>query len=313
MSFTDHDALLKAVSRSFYLSMRFLPPEMREPVSLGYLLARFTDTVADAPGLPDAERLSVLDSVRIGIQKGRLQTKLDLSAFRGALSHEGERHLLGKSDDLFEWYAGIDDSLKDHLSEVILTIVHGQCWDINSFQNEVIAPCQSGEDTLRYAYWVAGCVGEFWTKVGFSTMGKRFSEPENAAAMLVRGRKLGQGLQLINILRDLHEDLPEGRLYLPREEVLAAGWNGDGVPSAGFIEPVYEQWLGTCVEFLEEAEPYLSKVNDASARFCTRLPMLLARATAGEMAAAGFDRVVSEKVKVPRSTVWKAMGRAIFF
>lgn len=32
--------LLSAVSRSFYLSMRFLPREMRPGVAVGYLLAR---------------------------------------------------------------------------------------------------------------------------------------------------------------------------------------------------------------------------------------------------------------------------------
>ncbi|MBP6602801.1 MAG: squalene/phytoene synthase family protein, partial [Verrucomicrobiales bacterium] len=47
-----HRELLKSVSRSFYLSMRFLPAGMRDPISLGYLLARFSDTIADAPGLP---------------------------------------------------------------------------------------------------------------------------------------------------------------------------------------------------------------------------------------------------------------------
>ncbi len=313
MSLTDHDALLKAVSRSFYLSMRFLPQEMREPISLGYLLARFTDTVADAPGLPHDDRLAVLESVRLGIQKGQLNGELDLSSFQSAISHEGERHLLAESGALFEWYDRIDDSVKDHLSEVILTIIHGQCWDIESFQDGQIAPCRNADDLLRYTYWVAGCVGEFWTKVGFSTMGKRFSEPEHAAAMLVRGRKLGQGLQLINILRDLHEDLPSGRLYLPRDEVIAAGWNGEGTPSSGFIEPVYAQWLETCENLLDEAEPYLSKVNDARARFCTRLPMLLAKDTSQAMSKSGFERVVSQKIKVPRSTVWKAMGRAVFF
>ncbi len=313
MSLPDHDALLKAVSRSFYLSMRFLPQEMREPVSLGYLLARFTDTIADAPGLPDSERLAVLESVRLGIQRGNFQGGVDLSSFQSALTHEGEKHLLARSTELFGWYDRIDDSAKAHLSEVVLTIVHGQTWDIKSFQDGEIAPCRNADDLLRYAYWVAGCVGEFWTKVGFSTMGERFSEPENAAAMLVRGRRLGQGLQLINILRDLHEDLPNGRLYLPREELIATGWNGEGTPASTLIEPVYKKWLGTCQDFLEEADPYLSKVNDARARFCTRLPMLLAKKTAGKMVDAGFDRVVSEKVKVPRSTVWKAMGEAIFF
>jgi Phytoene/squalene synthetase len=38
-------AILRSVSRSFYLSVRLLPAQLREPVALAYLLARATDTV----------------------------------------------------------------------------------------------------------------------------------------------------------------------------------------------------------------------------------------------------------------------------
>ena len=40
--------VLKDVSRSFYLSLRFLPKGFRAPTSVGYLLARASDTIADA-------------------------------------------------------------------------------------------------------------------------------------------------------------------------------------------------------------------------------------------------------------------------
>src|SRR3954463_8552245 len=53
--------LLERVSRSFYLSIRLLPAGLRRPVGLGYLLARASDTLADAPRLAAAERLELLD------------------------------------------------------------------------------------------------------------------------------------------------------------------------------------------------------------------------------------------------------------
>ena len=58
------DHLLSAVSRSFYLSMRFLPREMRSGVAVGYLLARATDTVADAVDMDCRERLALLRILR---------------------------------------------------------------------------------------------------------------------------------------------------------------------------------------------------------------------------------------------------------
>ena len=48
--------MLRSVSRSFYLSLRILPAALREPLSLAYLLARATDTIADTPEPPAALR-----------------------------------------------------------------------------------------------------------------------------------------------------------------------------------------------------------------------------------------------------------------
>ena len=55
---------LKAVSRSFYLSLRVLPHSMRTPVSLAYLLARTADSIADAAECPEGERLALLKQFR---------------------------------------------------------------------------------------------------------------------------------------------------------------------------------------------------------------------------------------------------------
>ena len=35
--------------------------------------------------------------------------------------------------------------------------------------------------------------------------------------MLALGRRFGQGLQMVNILRDLPDDLAQGRCYLPAD------------------------------------------------------------------------------------------------
>src|SRR2546428_6285890 len=60
--------LLRLVSRSFYLSIRFLPAQLREPVALAYLLARATDSVADTTGISGRVRIATLKMVSDGIQ-----------------------------------------------------------------------------------------------------------------------------------------------------------------------------------------------------------------------------------------------------
>jgi len=60
--------ILRSVSRSFYLSIRFLPQQLREPIALAYLLARTTDTVADTTRIPGAVRMEALKMLSDGIQ-----------------------------------------------------------------------------------------------------------------------------------------------------------------------------------------------------------------------------------------------------
>lgn len=304
---SSHLDLLKSVSRSFYLSIRFLPPAMREPVALGYLLARLTDTIADAAALERQNRIDCLGAVRqviLNPEERHADSLPDLSA---AISHEGERELLWRHAELFEWYRETDEKNRSHLYEVILTIIQGQSWDITYFKEGEWTATETGDDLLRYTYWVAGCVGEFWTKVGFTTLGEKFASPDDASSMLVQGRKLGQGLQLINILRDLHEDLPNHRCYLPADELREAGWDGVSLPSIEELAPVFETWLGQCESFLDLTDPYSRKIVNQRAAFCTRLPMSLAQKTAKALRSAGVERVVTEKIKIPRSEVWKSM------
>ena len=52
--------LLKGVSRSFYLSMAWLPPAMRDAVALAYMLARATDSVADTSTAAVQDRADAL-------------------------------------------------------------------------------------------------------------------------------------------------------------------------------------------------------------------------------------------------------------
>src|SRR5437762_12501607 len=57
---TLRGSILARVSRSFYLSIRLLPKKLRDPVSLGYLLARAADTIADITVLQVALRTEKL-------------------------------------------------------------------------------------------------------------------------------------------------------------------------------------------------------------------------------------------------------------
>ena len=306
------DDLLRSVSRSFFLSMRFLPKAMREPISLGYLLARLSDTVADAPELELDERLEILARMRQAIIAGDRALPGNAIPLPQTHSHEGEKHLVAHADDIFGLLGEIDDDNRSHLEEVILTIIHGQSQDLISFPPGKLTALPSGDDLLRYTYWVAGSVGQFWTKVGYTNLRENFALPDKATTLLRQGKKLGQALQLINILRDLHEDLPTARCYLPEDELQTAGWDGESPLTPECLAPVFDRWLALCESYLEEAPSYAGSIRNARVRFSTRLPMILAAKTAKQLREAGVEQVIREKIKIPRSEVWKSMAWATF-
>src|SRR3982751_1864425 len=74
--------ILARVSRSFYLSIRLLPEKLRDPVSLGYLLARASDTIADTTEVPidlRTEKLRLLARVIQGEALGDAIVDLSVS------------------------------------------------------------------------------------------------------------------------------------------------------------------------------------------------------------------------------------------
>src|SRR5882724_1105416 len=75
--------LLKAVSRTFYLTMRVLPASVRPQIGLAYLLARTTDTIADTELVPVAQRLEALDQLRTKIL-GERSVPVTISELAGA-------------------------------------------------------------------------------------------------------------------------------------------------------------------------------------------------------------------------------------
>src|SRR3954468_24480775 len=88
--------LLKSVSRSFYLSVRFLPARLREPVGLAYLLARATDTAADTIEIAPELRKSSLEILAQAIQGDSLRA--EVNEFRNSLAplqtNPAERELI---------------------------------------------------------------------------------------------------------------------------------------------------------------------------------------------------------------------------
>ncbi len=310
--------LLRSVSRSFYLSMKVLPRGMRAPVSLGYLLARASDTIADTASVPPELRLDLLATFRRRLAGKGEGGEGDFSArlrreFAPHQRHAGERRLLEQLPDCLDWLERTDRANRHLVVKVMGHITEGQVWDVERFggidRGHPGFVAAAGE-LEQYTYWVAGSVGEFWTEVGYCNYGRKYSL-EASSEMRELGRQYGQGLQLVNVLRDLGEDLRNGRCYLPMDELADCGWSGEGgLPPTDILLEVSEKWRERCREWIGEGRKYAARLRSKRVRFATLLPLLIAERTVDLLDQAG-PGALEEKVKVSRAEVRRMMLRAL--
>ncbi len=104
-----------------------------------------------------------------------------------------------------------------------------------------------------YCYCVAGTVGSLSTYVfGFSDL-----------KTLTYAKHLGTSLQLINIIRDIGEDLRRGRIYLPEEDMCEYGITRSKLLSFQYkdkdLEPLLAYLAKLSREFYEKALDILPK------------------------------------------------------
>lgn len=296
--------LLRSVSRSFYLSLRFLPKALRDPLSLAYLLARATDTIADTPELPVGLRVKALHTLAAAIQgAGQAEVAAELrKSFASLQSDAAERALIEQLAVLLEWLEDLAPIDRADVRDVLVKINRGQLLDLERFGagSEVIA-LQNAAELDEYTYLVAGCVGEFWTRLCFRHV-KNFSG-RSEAEMRELGARYGQGLQLINILRDAGHDLRNGRCYFPAEELDSLGVAPRQILSdPARIEPVLNRWRAKADRGIEAGIDYACAIRGRRVRFATALPALIGARTLALLREAGPE-ALRKRIKIPRGEV----------
>lgn len=266
--------LLASVSRSFYLTIRLLPAALRAPISVAYLLARASDTIADTTSAPVETRLGELAALRSALAGS------DAPAFSTTPENPAERELLARLGECLAWLRTLDTADQRAVHDVLGKIIHGQELDLVRFRQPTAL---TAAELDEYTYLVAGCVGEFWTQLCLRHLPRYTALPEPEITRL--GVNFGKGLQLVNILRDLPADLRAGRGYLPMAD-----------------QPTFDHWSATASRHLADARLYIEHIRPWRLRQACILPWRLGVRTL-ELLRAHPPLATGERVKVPRSEV----------
>ena len=298
--------ILRSVSRSFYLSLRVLPKPLRDPLSLAYLLARATDTIADTPEPAIAGRKEALAELASAIQGEPPNEKARRlsESFAPLQENAAERTLIRELPALLAWLEEFSREDQGEIRNVLAKINRGQALDLERFgeKGEIRALATSAE-LDEYTYLVAGCVGEFWTRLCFVHVSKFCERPETE--MLELGANYGRGLQLINILRDAGNDLRSGRCYLPAEDLHALGLTpGEILDAPQRVQPVTEKWRSKAEQGLQAGIDYAASIRNRRIRFATALPAMIGARTLALLREADSE-ALTHRVKVSRPEIRK--------
>ncbi|MDB4946915.1 MAG: Squalene synthase [Labilithrix sp.] len=216
------DVHLQETSRTFALAVPLLTGRTRLAVGLAYLLFRCADTLEDAASWTPHARKTALGELATLLEGApdlaRARELADEWVAAGVATHAGYTRLLDDLPDLLQEVASLPPAhaevLRDHARRTTL--------GMRDMIDASARGLQTIEELQRYCYIVAGIVGELLTATFvLDAPGLAAVRPE-----LEREERLfGEGLQLVNILKDERADAAEGRTFLPagatRDELLA--------------------------------------------------------------------------------------------
>jgi farnesyl-diphosphate farnesyltransferase len=214
------DELLARTSRTFALAIPLLGEPTRGTTCLAYLLLRVADTLEDAELWSRGARLAAL---------AEFSSVLHLSDAAGlARSEELARAWSSSSPTRDAGCIALLKALPDvwrelgRQHEASRAIVLRQVGRTTEGMHAILARADemgrfrlaTVEELQKYCYIVAGIVGELLTEVFLHDCPSLESV---RTTLLEHQVAFGEGLQLVNILKDEKNDARDGRVYLPGE------------------------------------------------------------------------------------------------
>jgi len=245
-------AITRRHSKSFSLSLQFLPRAKRRAVWAVYAFCRTADDIVDRRD-SSAEPLLAIDAWE--------------AELRAAYAGRASNPILVAFADAAARY--------DVPLSAALDLLRGARMDLTIGRYATYA------DLHGYCYLVASTVGVLVTPI----LGALDS------AALGDAIALGHAMQMTNILRDVGEDARLGRIYLPADELARFGYTEAdlfaGTVDERFVELMRFQ-IARARTLYAEAEPGIARLQPES-RYTVRLALRLYRGILGAIEANRYD------------------------
>ena len=252
------ETVCRNASTTFYSSFSALSLQKRKAVHAVYALCRWVDDIVDGDEEP-----SILETIELRQETDERQkiiTEINDGKTPSLPEEEHRRRLMALVDirlklhrahaqDIGEEEHPIFIALQDVFSRYAIklsdfeTVLEGMEDDLYPVKN------RTWDELRSYCYKVASAVGLILIEIyGY----------EDRAARL-HAIDLGIQMQLINVLRDINEDMERGRVYLPLDILASHDMTLDQLQSPGIAQTA--AWRGFIIEYVDMIKRHQESAN----------------------------------------------------
>jgi farnesyl-diphosphate farnesyltransferase len=198
--------LLTRTSRTFALAIPLLPEGLSAEVGLAYLLFRVADTLEDAEWWTPLRKAEALDELVALLE--RTPRPYDWLT-DPPTSNADYLELLARVPEVTTALSLMNKAQSEAVIEHVIRTANGmKGWVLREHA------VRSTEELKQYCYVVAGIVGELLTEL-FCNFEPKLAAKKND--LLALAPSFGEGLQLVNVLKDREDDKAVGRQLIPKD------------------------------------------------------------------------------------------------
>ncbi|WP_404790347.1 phytoene/squalene synthase family protein [Altericista sp. CCNU0014] len=296
--------ILPQVSRTFALSIRFLPGQLGRAVLCGYLLARIADTIEDDPKASVAAKSALLDQLVDCFEDSSLADRYAQHT-QSVTGDPAHLELVHQTHQVFTLYRSLPLQSQQTLQRWLTEMIVGMKKFVNLYPNGI--RIKTLEEYKEYCYYVAGTVGYLLTDLWYEH--SPFVSQENYELLRKTCAEFGEALQTVNILKDIAWDAEhENSIYIPQDALQAHGSSHETLLDPSHLEQNHAA-IKSLVELawtdLDKSTDYLTALPHGSIAirlFCI-LPLVFAYATLRDITRSTAMLTSGGNVKITRSEV----------
>lgn len=305
--------ILKHTSRTLYLSIRMMPRKMGEAFAVAYLLCRAADSVADTELITKELRLEWIRRFPLLVRQGGFaQDELEQLAktISGVSANRYEETLLLSLKECIGVYESFNASVRQHIDGIVKAVCLGMETDLLVFDGgtkESIKQFNTENELKEYCKYIGGGPGIFWSRIS-----KEVTPVKGGDSMDYAAEKIGEALQITNIVKDVAHDLRIGRCYFPKDDLGAVGLSAYDLLNPKNIKPfksVLKKWTSWGLQCMGFATDYYFALPRTQFRQRASViwPIYWSLDTMAKVLESDNLLEPNNKVRIPKSTIYRTM------